>query len=433
MSQSTRRSFLRQTACGTAAAAWGALAAPAIQARGANERLVVGIAGCSDRGIAVGTELRKLGVPIACVCDPDQARAARARKLLEADQEGPDLRRILDDRAVDAIVIAAPNHWHAPAAVLACQAGKHVYVEKPCSHNIAEGRRMIEAARRSGRVMQVGSQIRGTKVFQEGLALVHEGAVGKVLVAKTWVSRMRPNIGHCQPSEPPPGLDYDLWVGPAPLIPYQKNLLHYNWHWWYNFGNGDAGSRGVHQLDIALWGLDIKTHPTRITGFGEKLYFDDDKQYPDTHYVMFEYPGDGGLGAKRLIVYEQRLWSPYWGQVDCEDGCTFYGDEGYLTVDMHQGWKLFGPKNVLRRQAQKYFDTGEHCADFLEAIRNGGRPSADIEIGHLSATLPHLTNILARTGRPQLTFDPQTEKFIDAPDADALTTRTYREGHWARL
>jgi len=409
------------------------LAAPAIQARGANERLVVGIAGCSDRGIAVGTELRKLGVPIACVCDPDQARAARARKLLEADQEGPDLRRILDDRAVDAIVIAAPNHWHAPAAVLACQAGKHVYVEKPCSHNIAEGRRMIEAARRSGRVMQVGSQIRGTKVFQEGLALVHEGAVGKVLVAKTWVSRMRPNIGHCQPSEPPPGLDYDLWVGPAPLIPYQKNLLHYNWHWWYNFGNGDAGSRGVHQLDIALWGLDIKTHPTRITGFGEKLYFDDDKQYPDTHYVMFEYPGDGGLGSKRLIVYEQRLWSPYWGQVDCEDGCTFYGDEGYLTVDMHQGWKLFGPKSVLRRQAQKYFDTGEHCADFLEAIRNGGRPSADIEIGHLSATLPHLTNILARTGRPQLTFDPQTEKFIDAPDADALTTRTYREGHWARL
>ena len=433
MSQSTRRSFLRQTACGTAAAAWGALAAPAIQARGANERLVVGIAGCSDRGIAVGTELRKLGVPIACVCDPDQARAARARKLLEADQEGPDLRRILDDRAVDAIVIAARNHWHAPAAVLACQAGKHVYVEKPCSHNIAEGRRMIEAARRSGRVMQVGSQIRGTKVFQEGLALVHEGAVGKVLVAKTWVSRMRPNIGHCQPSEPPPGLDYDLWVGPAPLIPYQKNLLHYNWHWWYNFGNGDAGSRGVHQLDIALWGLDIKTHPTRITGFGEKLYFDDDKQYPDTHYVMFEYPGDGGLGSKRLIVYEQRLWSPYWGQVDCEDGCTFYGDEGYLTVDMHQGWKLFGPKSVLRRQAQKYFDTGEHCADFLEAIRNGGRPSADIEIGHLSATLPHLTNILARTGRPQLTFDPQTEKFIDAPDADALTTRTYREGHWARL
>ena len=283
MPQHTRRSFLRQLSRGTAVATRGAYAAPAIQARGANERFTVGSIGCSGRGIAIGEELRKLGARIAYACDFDLDRAENAKKHLEADQAVADLRRILDDRAVDAVAISAPNHWHAPAAILAFQAGKHVYVEKPCSHNIAEGRRMIEAARRTGMVMQVGSQIRGTKAFQEGIAMVHEGAVGKVLVAKTWVSRQRPNIGHCQPSTPPVGLDYDLWVGPAPMIPYQKNLLHYNWHWWYNFGNGDAGSRGVHQLDIALWALDIKTHPTRITGFGEKLYFDDDKQYPDTH------------------------------------------------------------------------------------------------------------------------------------------------------
>ena len=432
MSQQTRRSFLQNTTCGTAAAL-SALAVPAVQARGANERFVVGMVGCSSRGIAIGEELRKLGVGIAYACDPDQARAENAKKRLEADRAVADLRRILDDRAVDAVAISAPNHWHAPAAILACHAGKHVYVEKPCSHNIAEGRRMIEVARGTGMVMQVGSQIRGTKAFQEGIAMVHEGAVGKVLVAKTWVSRKRPDIGHCQPSSPPAGLDYDLWVGPAPMIPYQKNLLHYNWHWWYNFGNGDAGSRGVHQLDIALWGLNIRTRPTRISGFGEKLYFDDDKQYPDTHYVTFEYPGDGSEKAKRLIVYEQRLWSPYWGQVDCEDGCTFYGDEGYLTVDMHQGWKLYGPKNVLREEAKRYFDTGEHCADFLDAIRNDQRPSADVEIGHFSAALPHLTNILARTGRGHLTFDPETERFVDAPDADALVGRTYREGHWASL
>ncbi len=433
MSWQTRRGFLRQTATGAAAVAVSGLAAPAIQARGASEQFVAGSIGCSDRGILVGTELRKLGVRIAYACDPDQGRAANAKKRLGADQAVADLRRILDDRAVDAVVITACNHWHAPAAILACQAGKHVYVEKPCSHNIVEGRRMIEAARRTGMVMQVGSQIRGTKAFQEGIAMVHEGAVGKVLVAKTWVSRKRPNIGHCQPSAPPAGLDYELWVGPAPMIPYQKNLLHYNWHWWYNFGNGDAGSRGVHQLDIALWGLNLKTHPTRIRGFGEKLYFDDDKQYPDTHYVVFEYPGDGAFGSKRLVVYEQRLWSPYWGKEDCEDGCTFYGDEGYLMVDMHQGWKLYGPKNELRKEAKRFFDTGEHCADFLDAIRNGRRPSADIEIGHLSAALPHLTNILARTGRPELTFDPRTERFVDAPDADALLGRTYREGHWASL
>ena len=433
MARQTRRSFLRQTTGSAAVAAFSAFAVPAIQARGANEQFVVGLAGCSGRGIAVGAELRKLGVKIAYACDPDRNRAEHAKKSLEADHVITDLRKILDDRTVDAIAIAAPNHWHAPAAILACQAGKHVYVEKPCSHNIVEGRRMIEAARRSGMVMQVGSQIRGTKVFQEAIAIVHEGAIGKVLVAKTWVSRKRPDIGHCQPSAPPPELDYDLWVGPAPMIPYQKNLIHYNWHWWYNFGNGDAGSRGVHQLDIALWGMDIKTHPTRISGFGEKLYFDDDKQYPDTHYVTFEYPGDGAFGSKRLIVYEQRLWTHYWGQIDCEDGCTFYGDEGYLTVDMHQGWKLFGPKNKLRKEAQKYFDTGEHCADFLDAIRNNRRPCADIEIGHLSAALPHLTNILARTDRRELTFDPKTERFVNAPDADTLLKRTYREGHWASL
>lgn len=195
----------------------------------------------------------------------------------------------------------------------------------------------------------------------------------------------------------------------------------------------EAGSRGVHQLDIALWGLNIKTHPTRIAGFGEKLYFDDDKQYPDTQYATFEYPAEGPSGAKRLIIYEQRIWTPYWGQVDCEDGCRFYGDEGYLTVDMHEGWKLFGPKNVLRKEVQKRFDTGEHCADFLDAIRNSRRPCADIEIGHFSASLPHLANILARTGRGQFTFDPRQERFLDAPDADLLIRRTYRDGHWARL
>ncbi len=300
MPQCTRRNFLGQLSRGAAAATLGAIAVPAIQARGANERFTVGSIGCSGRGLAIGEELRKLGVRIAYACDPDRSRAEHAKRRLEADQAVADLRRILDDRSVDAVAISAPNHWHAPAAILACQAGKHVYVEKPCSHNIAEGRRMIEAARRTGMVMQVGSQIRGTKAFQEGIAMVHEGAIGKVLVAKTWVSRKRPNIGHCQPSAPPPGLDYDLWVGPAPMIPYQENLLHYNWHWWYNFGNGDAGSRGVHQLDIALWGLNLKTYPTRICGFGEKLYFDDDKQYPDTHYVTFEFPGDGSENSKSL-------------------------------------------------------------------------------------------------------------------------------------
>ncbi len=434
MTSQTRRNFLRKGACGTAAVALGAVAAPAIQARGANERMVVGMIGCSGRGIAIGKELKKLDCKLPYAIDPDQTRAEHGKKVFESDHAGSDMRRIFDDKSVDAVAISAPNHWHAPAAVLGCQAGKHVYVEKPCSHNIVEGRKMIQAARRYDRVMQVGNQIRGTKVFQEGIAKLQAGAIGKVLVAKTWVSRKRPNIGHLQPSDPPAGLDYDQWVGPAPMIPYQSNMIHYNWHWWFNFGNGDAGSRGVHQLDIALWGLDMKTHPSRISGVSDTLYFDDDKQYPDTHYVTYEYPADAAADRPRqLVVLELRLWTPYWGQKEVEDGCTFYGDRGYMTFDMHQGWKLFGEKNVLREEAEKYFDTGEHCADFLDAIRNNRRPAGDIGLCHFSSSLPHMANILGRTGRRDLTFDPQTERFVDAPDADALLGRTYREGHWASL
>lgn len=417
---------------GAAAAAVGAFAAPAVQAQGANEQIVVGLAGCGIRAKVVGQELRKLGVPIAYACDPDHGRAEQLKKSLGAGQAVADLRKILDDRHVDAIVILAPDHWHAPATLLACQAGKHVYVEKPCAHNIVEGRRMIEAARRSGRVVQVGTQTRSTKAFFPPIALVHEGAIGKVMAAKAWVSHLRPNIGHAKPSAPPAGVDYDLWVGPAPMIPYQENRFQYLWHWWRHFGTGEAGNRGVHQLDIAVWGLGLKTHPTHISGFGEKLFFDDDQQFPDTQYVTFEYPGDGALGSKILLTYEQRTWTSY-PQDDYPTGVTFYGDAGYLTIDMHLDWKLYGPKNKLLKQGKGYYDTRAHCADFFDAIRNDRRPNADIEIGHLSATLAHLSNILSYTGRRSLTFDPKTERFVDAPDANALVGRTYREGHWASL
>ena len=205
MLQQTRRDFLRRTTSGTTAVAIGALAAPALQARGANEQFTVGMIGCSGRGIAIGGRTTQVGVcesPMLAI--PINVERENGKKRLEADKAVADMRRILDDRTVDAVAISAPNHWHAPAAILGCEAGKHVYVEKPCSHNIVEGRQMIEAARQTGMVMQVGSQIRGTKAFQEGIAMVHEGAVGQVLVAKTWVSRKRPNIGIANPLHRPP-------------------------------------------------------------------------------------------------------------------------------------------------------------------------------------------------------------------------------------
>jgi predicted dehydrogenase len=429
MTKQTRRNFLQAAGLGTASAAAMTVGTPSLKAAGANERVNVGVIGMS-RGRLLAREFANHGANVAYVCDVDDKRLQKAGTESKDAQAVTDLRRILDDKSVDAVAVSAPDHWHASIAILACQAGKHVYVEKPCSHNIVEGRQMIEAARKSGLVMQVGTQTRSTPVFQDAIALVREGAIGKVLIAKTWTSQQRPNIGHHKPSAPPAGVDYDLWVGPALMMPFQENRFHYLWHWWYNFGTGDAGNRGVHQMDIALWGLDKKVHPTRIAGSSSKLYFDDDQQFPDTEYVTFEYPGDGAGQPKQLLVYEQRIWTPYV-QENCEDGCTFYGDEGYLTIDMQKGWQMFGRKNVLKKEGKGKYSAGDHVADFLDAIAKDRRPNADIEIGHLSATLGHLSNILSQADRQHLTFDPKTEQIVGDPEANALIKRTYREGHWA--
>ena len=429
MSKPTRRKFLHIAGMVSAGATAWATGAASFGVAGANERVTMGIIGMS-RGRVLAKELAAHGVKIAYVCDVDQGRLARAQKESNAEHAVTDLRRILDDKSVDAVAIAAPDHWHASAAVLACEAGKHVYVEKPCSHNIREGRLMIEAARRTGRVMQVGSQSRSTKVLQNGIQLLRDGAIGDILVAKAWNSQRRKNIGHVQPSSPPAGFDYDLWVGPAPMRPFQSNCHHYTWHWWYDFGTGDAGNDGIHELDIARWGLGDPDHPTRITGHGSKMVFDDDQQFPDTQYVTFEYPGEDKPDTKKLLIYEHRIWSPYV-QEGHENGNVFYGTEGYMIMSKMGGWKLYGPKNELLKEEDGWYSVPEHTADFLDAIRTGEKPNAGIEIGHRSTALIHLANILARTGQGRLVFDPHKEQFLDDAEANALVSRTYRDGHWS--
>ncbi len=421
---------MKQAAVGAASSAAFGVAAPAVRAGDAKRRLVVGLIGCGGQGKSVAGTMVQHGAKIAYVCDVDERRAAAAKEQLKADHAVSDLRKIIDDKAVDIVVIATPDHWHASAAILACEAGKHVYVEKPCSHNIREGRLMIEAARRNKRVMQVGTQSRNTKVLQKGIRLLREGAIGEVLVAKAWNSQRRVNIGHLKPSDPPAGFDYDTWVGPAPMQPYQKNCHHYTWHWWYNFGTGDAGNDGIHELDIARWGLGDPDHPSRVSGHGSKMFFDDDQQFPDTQYVTFEYPGASKLGRNRLLVYEHRIWSPYV-QEGHENGNTFYGTEGYMVMSKMGGWKLYGRKNKLLKQEDGHYSVADHVADFLEAICDGKKPNADIGIGHRSTVLIHLANILARTGRAELVFDPKTEQIVDDAEANALVKRTYRKDHWA--
>ena len=331
---------------------------------------------------------------------------------------------------MQAVWIATPDHWHAPVAILAADAGKHVYVEKPCSHNLREGRLMIEAARRNKIVMQVGTQSRSTAHVMQAMKRLQEGAVGKVLAAKAWNSQRRGNIGHSQPSEPPKHLDYDLWLGPAPHVPYQRNLLHGIWRWWYAFGVGDIGNDGVHDIDLARWGLGVTEHPATITALGGKYFFDDDQQWPDTQYVVYEYPGDGHVGQKRQLVFEQRTWSPYV-QEGLENGNAFYGTEGMMILGKYGGYQLYGPRNKPIEQVKAASpDLRAHHDNFLACIRDGSRPNADIEINHLSTSLCHLGNIATRVGRV-IHFDPREEKILRDEEAAGMLRRTYREGHWA--
>ena len=431
MAKHTRRAFLRRS---TLAAAGAAMArrGPAIQAAGASERVVVGLVGCGGRGTGLARTFHaRKDATVAWVCDPDRQRMARSRKAVGADRAEGDLRKALADRDVDAVVVATPDHWHAPAAVLACAAGKHVYVEKPCSHNIREGRAMVDAARKHRRVVQVGTQSRSSDAVRQGVRMLRDGAIGEVLVAKAINSQLRGNIGHAKPSKPPAHLDYDLWVGPAPFVPYQANRLHYQWHWWHAFGTGDIGNDGVHQLDVARWGLGVDDrHPASAAGYAAKLFFDDDQQFPDTYCITYEYPPAGKDKRRRLLIYEQRIWSPYQ-QEGFDNGNVFYGTGGMMLLGRGE-CKVYGKGNKLIREAKGGAATEPHVADFLDAIRTGRRPSADIEIGHRSATLAHLGNIVARVGRG-VTFDAATERIVGDAEADKLTRRTYRPGHWAAM
>src|SRR5687767_7362390 len=322
MSDPTRREFLHDGVAFAAAALPLSAAvvsagddAPAAASSSSSEKIVMGIIGPGGQGTSLMSSFAGMkDVHVAWVCDVDERRAeVAARRVKEAAGNEPrrekDLRRVLDDKSVDAVVIATPDHWHAPATILACDAGKHVYVEKPAAHNIREGRLMVESARRNKRVVQVGMQSRAAEHVKRAVELLRQGVIGDVLAVKVWNSQLRANIGKKQPENPPTGVDYDTWIGPAPMVPFQSNRFHGWWRWWHAFGTGDMGNDGVHDIDVARWGLGVETHPSAIAALGGKYFFDDDQQFPDTQYVVFEYHGDGR--RKKQLIFEQRIWSPY--------------------------------------------------------------------------------------------------------------------------
>ncbi|MBX3414483.1 MAG: Gfo/Idh/MocA family oxidoreductase [Pirellulales bacterium] len=429
-----RRSFLQQAAVGAVAAS--AISMPA--AAGANDRVVMGLIGCGGRGTHVAKLLaEKPGVEFRYVCDPDEARRKQAASELGSSgiRQVGDLRQVLDDKDVIAVLVATPDHWHAPASILACDAGKHVYCEKPCSHNIREGRLLVEAARRNNVHVQHGTQVRSTSMIASAIQRMREGAIGPVLMAKVWNVQRRGPIGRAQPSAPPAGFDYDTWIGPAPFVDFQANRHHGSWKWWYDFGTGDMGNDGVHDIDYGRWGLGVTTHPSRVSAIGGRFLIDDDQQFPDTQQVAFEYEGHDGAGDRKILVYEQRLWSTNYPH-NTDSGVEFYGPGGQMFISRRGKVELLDEKNRrvdLGLESEPQNEV-RHTLNFVESIRGKEKLNAEIEIGHLSTTLCHLGNIATRLER-SLRFDPQAERFLshdgqsEDAEANALVGRHYRS-HW---
>lgn len=418
MTRIDRRTFVMSTAGILAASGTAALGG-----RSANDRVRLAVIGLRSRGTDVAKEFaRNKGAEIVALCDIDDSMFAKPVKAVEdltkkTPRVEKDFRRLLEDKAIDAVIVATPDHWHALLTVLACQAGKDVYTEKPASHNVVEGRRMVEAARKYKRVVQLGTQRRSMAHVKDAVEYVHSGGLGKVGMARAWIHQQRKPIGRGEPGPVPAGVDYAMWQGPAPDRPFMANRFHYNWHWFWNWGTGELGNNGIHGLDVARWGLGVDA-PLAVTSGGGKYVFDDDQEVPDTQVVTWEFP-------QACIVWEHRMWSKH-GTEGSGFGIAFYGDKGTLVVD-EKGWHVEDPDGgpPSKPVGGKATDgVAAHVQNFLDCVRSREAPNAEIEVGHLSTRLCHLGNIAHRVGR-KLTFDPAREAFKDAPDADKLLSREY--------
>jgi len=440
--KNSRRSFLKTAAKGAMAAA----VAPSLlneniimpevlpqTAKGANDRIRIAVLGINGRGKTHIEEImglsKKANVEVAAICDPDMDllrnvsadfEKTYGRKVLTEQ----DFRKTYEDKTIHAVSLASPNHWHALQTIWACQAGKDVYVEKPATHNIYEGKKMIEAAYKYNRIVQHGVQLRSSVAIREAVKHLEEGLIGRVYMSRGLVYRWRPDIGDKGISQTPAGLNYDLWCGPAPMRPFTRNLVHYNWHWHWNYGNGDVGNQGIHETDLCMWGLGVDTLPERITSMGGKFLWDDCKEVPEIQSSIYHYPKE-----KKIIQFEVRNWC-----TNLEDGAgvgnIFYGDKGYLVVKGYGTYETYlGEK---REKGPGRSESGEltlHFENWFNAIRarDMSIQNGPVQTGHLASSLAHLGNISYRLGR-QLEFDPVAERFIGEGEneANAMLSRDYR-------
>jgi predicted dehydrogenase len=397
----------------------------------AADKVTIALVGIHGRGKTMAQWFGALpDVRIPVVCDVDSNIVGPVMKMVtESQGKAPvlvsDIRRVLDDKSIDAVVMATPIHWHAPGTILACKAGKDAYVEKPASQNVHEGRLMVEAARRYKRVIQTGMQSRSRPVTQRFVEYVQSGKLGRVLMAKVWNVQMRRNIGHKENEPVPAGIEYDIWTGPVPMMPFNLNRYHGTVNWNWHYGCGDIGNDGVHWMDIARWALQVD-YPTEISGMGKKLFFDDDQQTPDTMNITFNYPG-------KVIHFEQRLWNRYRLE-GSENSVAVYGTDGMATAGRWVGglheFRVYDSKGTLvHSEKEPSPDYNTHARNFIDCIRSRQLPAADIEEGHRSAVLCHLGNIVSRTGRT-IHFDGAKESIAGDREASGLLTREYRK-HWS--
>jgi len=417
MSSITRREFVRSSM-----AAGLVTVMPFSRVRGANDEICVGVAGLRGQGRSHIDEFRStVGVRVVALCDVDGNILEREVKKFKDRNEKIDAyidcRKMLEDKSIDVVSIATPDHWHVPLAAYAVVAGKDVYVEKPLSHTIAEGRLLVNLARKHSRIVQHGTQSRSSEGLMEAIAYLRSGQLGKIRMAKAINSQLRGPIGRKPDTDPPPNVNYDLWLGPAPKRPFNPNRFHYNWHWFWDYGTGDTGNDGIHQIDIARWGLGVEM-PKAVSCSGGQLFYDDDHETPDTQIATFEYDDV-------YLMFEMRLWTPYPHEGH-ENGNIFYGDNGTMSIG-RDGWQVTfkdGKPGPRRPRGG-----GSHIANFIKAVRTRkvSDLNAGVEVGHCSAALCHMANIAMRVGR-RLRFDANREQFVDDVEANTYLTKQYRKG-----
>ena len=405
------------------------------QVSGANRRIRVGLIGCGGMGTGDLRQSLRLGAQVVALCDVDDTQSAKVKELVGRDfSQTPelvtrDLRRVLDRRDIDAVIVGTPDHWHALATVMACQAGKDVYVEKPLSLTIGEGRVMVDVARKHNRVVQMGTQQRSAPHYSDAVDYVRSGALGTIRLVKTWAYQDWMGNIPVQPDGPPPStVDYDLWLGPAPLRPFNPNRFHFNFRWYYDYSGGLMTDWGAHMIDIANWAMGVKA-PRAAVSVGGKFGFPDDaEETPDTQQALWEFDGYSMIWEHATAVGQ----GPYMR----DHGVAFHGNNGVLVVD-RGGWEVY-PETESKNGKKSYRYAGEprrgsggvdyhqlHVKNFLECVDSRQRPRSDVEIGHNSMISCHLGNIAFRSKR-RVQWDVDAEKVVGDPEAQALVTKAYR-------